>query len=464
MAKAKSKTVYVCSECGYEQSTQLGRCPECKAWGSMNEEVRSEEPAPVKKGRSGGGNWAGSRSGSVSKLSAINETDAPVRRDTHSSELNRVLGGGLVTGSVVLLGGDPGIGKSTLLLQTLAHMGKAGHKVLYVTGEESLHQVAQRAVRLELPAEVVDAVTETNTETIIATAEAEQPVIMVVDSIQTLESEALNSAAGTVSQVRESAALLTKYAKSSGCSVFLVGHVTKTGEIAGPRVLEHMVDAVLYFEGDPSSPYRLIRAMKNRFGPVNELGAFEMTETGLISVDNPSAMFLSDDRRQAAGSSVFVMQEGQRSLLIEIQALMDESSGPSPRRVATGVDNNRLAMLLGVLSKHLHMQVGGLDVFVNAVGGIKASEPAADLAICLAMLSSLMERPWATDIACFGEIGLTGELRPVQNAEDRVREAAKLGFKKILLPKRNFPRQPPKGIQILSASTLEEALAQVAGT
>jgi len=397
----------------------------------------------------------------VTKLSHVNDTKAPDRMDTHSSELNRVLGGGLVEGSVVLLGGDPGIGKSTLLIQTLAHIGHEGRKVLYVTGEESLHQVAQRALRLGLPAEAVDAVMETNTETILATAEVEKPRVMVVDSIQTLESAGLNSAAGTVSQVRESAAQLTKYAKSSGCSVFLVGHVTKSGEIAGPRVLEHMVDAVLYFEGDPSSPFRLIRAMKNRFGPVNELGAFEMTETGLISVDNPSALFLSDDRRPTAGSAVFVMQEGQRSLLIEIQALMDEPATPSPRRVATGVDNNRLAMLLGVLHKHLHMQVGGMDVFVNAVGGIKASEPAADLAICLAMLSSLSDRPWNTDLACFGEIGLTGELRPVQNAEDRVREAVKLGFKKILLPQRNIPRTPPKGIEIISARSLMEALEKL---
>lgn len=460
MSKGKIKSVHVCSECGYEQTRWAGQCPECQAWNTLTEQIKADDSG-TKSSKPGRGNWSGSRSSQVSKLSQVNQTAAPARLDTHSSELNRVLGGGLVTGSVVLLGGDPGIGKSTLLLQTLAHMGKAGHKVLYVTGEESLHQVAQRAIRLELSAESVDAVTETNTETILATAEAERPAVMVVDSIQTLESEGLNSAAGTVSQVRESAAQLTKYAKSTGCSVFLVGHVTKSGEIAGPRVLEHMVDAVLYFEGDPSSPYRLIRAMKNRFGPVNELGAFEMIETGLISVDNPSAMFLSDDRRLAAGSSVFVMQEGQRSILIEIQALMDDSAAPSPRRVATGVDNNRLAMLLGVLNKHLHMQVGGMDVFVNAVGGIKASEPAADLSICLAMLSSLSEQPWATDLACFGEIGLTGELRPVQNAEDRVREAAKLGFTKILLPKRNMPRNPPKGIRILAANTLTEALELV---
>lgn len=462
MAKDKVKSVYVCSECGAEQARWAGQCSECNAWNTLTEQLKSADSDKKKGSGSSRGNWAGSRSGSVSKLSEVNNTSAPERLDTHSSELNRVLGGGLVTGSVVLVGGDPGIGKSTLLLQTLAHIGHTGRKVLYVTGEESLHQVAQRAVRLGLPAEDVDALPETETETILATAEAETPVVMVIDSIQTLESQGLNSAAGTVSQVRESAAQLTKYAKSSGCSVFLVGHVTKSGEIAGPRVLEHMVDAVLYFEGDPSSPYRLIRAMKNRFGPVNELGAFEMTETGLISVDNPSAMFLSDDRRLAAGSSVFVMQEGQRSILIEIQALMDESASPSPRRVATGVDNNRLAMLLGVLHKHLHMQVGGLDVFVNAVGGIKASEPAADLAICLAMLSSLSEKAWPTDLACFGEIGLTGELRPVQNAEDRVREAAKLGFKKILLPKRNIPRNPPKGIKILSASTLMDALRLLA--
>ncbi len=408
------------------------------------------------------GNWAGSQSSGVSRLSEVKNTKTPERFDTQNAEFNRVLGGGLVPGSVILLGGDPGIGKSTLLLQTLAKIGSTGKTVLYVTGEESLLQVAERGVRLELPIEVVEAVTETNTETIVATAYSRKPQAMVIDSIQTLESSLLNSAPGTVTQVRESASALVKYAKETGCIIFLVGHVTKSGEIAGPRVLEHMVDTVLYFEGEPSSPFRLIRAMKNRFGPVNEVGAFEMTETGLISVDNPSSMFLSDDRKGASGSAVFVLQEGQRSFLIELQALVDESANPAPKRLAVGTDKNRLDMLLGVLHKHLHMQVGGMDVFVNAVGGMKAVEPAADLAICMAMLSSMRERPWPTDLACFGEIGLTGELRPVLNADERVREAATRGFKKVLLPRRNIPRKPPAGIELLSASTLIEALELVA--
>lgn len=460
MAKAgKAHTTYVCRECGAESSRWVGKCLECQGWNTVEETV---SVAPARTTLRAAANWAGSQSDQVRTLSNIGEDQTPQRITTCIGEFDRVLGGGLVVGSVVLLGGDPGIGKSTLLIQALAHMGEAGQKTLYVTGEESLAQVAQRAIRLGLPTTALRALAEINVETILATADVEKPTVMVVDSIQTLQSLGLTSAPGTVSQVRESASQLTRYAKTQGCAVFLVGHVTKSGEIAGPRVLEHMVDSVLYFEGDPSSPYRLIRAMKNRFGPVNELGAFEMGEEGLLSVDNPSAMFLSDDRQATEGSAVFVMQEGQRSLLIEIQALMDDASGPAPRRLAVGVDNNRLAMLLGVVHKHMHMDVGGMDVFVNAVGGIRATEPAADLPMCLAMLSSLREKPWATDLACFGEIGLTGELRPVQHAEDRIREAAKLGFRKILIPQRNIPKNPPRGIQILSARTLLEAMEQLA--
>lgn len=381
---------------------------------------------------------------------------------TGNSELDRVLGGGMVVGSVVLLGGDPGIGKSTLLTQAMADMGNQ-LKTLYVTGEESLNQIADRAVRLGLNTDNIHALAETDVETILATAEAEKPQVMVIDSIQTLQSLALTSAPGTVTQVRESASQIVRYAKTQGCAVFLVGHVTKSGELAGPRVLEHMVDAVLYFEGDPSSPFRLIRAMKNRFGPVNELGAFEMGEEGLIPVDNPSSLFLSADRDPATGSTVFVMQEGPRALLIEIQALVDDMSSPNPRRLAVGVDANRLAMLLGVINKHAHMKTGDLDVFVNAVGGIRATEPAADLPMCMAILSSLREKPWDAGLACFGEIGLTGELRPVQHAEDRIREATKLGFERILLPHRNIPKKRPAGVEIISAKTLLEAMGKMAG-
>lgn len=455
---AKSSTVYVCSGCGHQQGRWAGQCPQCQEWNTLHEETaRPTGSMGAGRGKPKASNWAGSRSDQVKSLKEVGDNPAPHRLDTSSSELNRVLGGGLVVGSIVLLGGDPGIGKSTLLIQALAAMG-AQHKTLYVTGEESLEQVAQRGIRLGLNIANVQALAETDIDTIIATAHAERPKIIVADSIQTLQSMGLASAPGTVSQVRECAAQLTRYAKENGCAIFLVGHVTKSGEIAGPRVLEHMVDAVLYFEGDPSSPYRLIRAMKNRFGPVNELGAFEMSETGLASIDNPSSMFLSQDREAAEGAMVFVMQEGQRSLLIEIQALLDTASGPAPRRLAVGVDNNRLAMLLGVLHKHAHMDVGGLDVFMNAVGGIKATEPAADLAMCMAALSSLRSKAWDKHLACFGEIGLTGEIRPVQHAQDRIREAAKQGFRHILLPARNLPKDPPKGVKLLPARSLMEAL------
>ena len=457
MAKP-GKTQWSCNACGAAFGRWAGQCGECQAWNTIVEQTMA---VPMRTtGKSRAGNWAGGRAEPVQTLSAVGRSDTVHRHTTHIGEFDRVLGGGAVVGSVVLLGGDPGIGKSTLLIQALALMGqKAGMKCLYVTGEESLGQVAQRALRLGLDTDSVHALAETDVETILATAEAEHPQVMVLDSVQTLQSAALASAPGTVSQVRECASQLTRYAKTTGCIVFLVGHVTKSGELAGPRVLEHMVDAVLYFEGDPSSPYRLIRANKNRFGPVNELGAFEMGEQGLVSVDNPSALFLSADRQPAAGSSVFVMQEGQRALLIDVQALVDDSAAPSPRRLAVGVDANRLAMLLGVIHKHAHMQTGGMDVFVNAVGGIRATEPAADLPMCLAILSSLREKAWSGELACFGEIGLTGELRPVQHAEDRVREAAKLGFKQILLPHRNAPKNPPRGVQILAARTLIEAMA-----
>lgn len=464
MAAGRTKTEYVCSNCGTTSVKWLGQCPGCNQYSTMEETV--VRPEVVKKGaaaRASGWAGAGGAGGQTRTLANVGNSHQVARLPTGVGEFDRVLGGGLMPDGVVLLGGDPGIGKSTLLIQTLAKLSGAGKKVLYVTGEESLEQVADRGRRLNLDLSNVHALAETTLEVILETMARDKPDAVVIDSIQTVYSEQLTSAPGTVSQVRECAGQLTRFAKSQHrCSVLLVGHVTKSGEIAGPRVLEHLVDTVLYFEGDPSSPFRLIRAMKNRFGAVNELGAFEMTAEGLISVDNPSALFLSGDRQAASGSCVLVMQEGPRPMLIEIQALLDDAAGNNPRRLAVGVDTNRLAMLLAVVHKHAHLDVGTMDVFVNAVGGIKAIEPAADLAMALAMVSSLTERPLPSDLACFGEVGLTGEIRPVQNAEDRIREAMKLGFKRIIIPTRNLPKTPPKGIEILTARKLIDALGHVA--
>lgn len=455
----KSSPQYVCNECGAEHARWAGQCTQCNAWNTI-QEVRGT--APARKRAGGKAHWAGgTASGRVTPLKDAKGGQTAQRRTTGIQEFDRALGGGLVQGSVVLLGGDPGIGKSTLLLQVMALMSHAQVKALYVTGEESLGQVEQRAVRLALPIDALPALAENRLEAILESLNEHEPEVVVIDSIQTIQSETLESAAGSVSQVRECAAQLTRYAKERGCAVFLVGHVTKSGEVAGPRVLEHLVDAVLFFEGDPQSPYRLVRALKNRFGAVNELGAFEMTEQGLISVDNPSALFLATDRTSRAGSCVFVLQEGPRPLLIEIQALMDESTANNPRRLAVGVDGNRLAMLLAVLHKHGHLDVGSYDVFVNAVGGIKANEPAADLPTLLCLISSLRDKALPAHMACFGEVGLTGEVRPVQSSLDRIREAAKLGFQRILIPQRNLPTQAVPGIEIVGVSQLSEAISQI---
>lgn len=382
---------------------------------------------------------------------------AELRLGTGLSELDRVLGGGLVAGSVTLIGGDPGIGKSTVLLQTLAYLSQS-KSTLYVTGEESLQQVKLRAHRLDLPAEGLRLLAETHVERILAIASTEKPQIMVIDSIQTLYTEILQAAPGSVSQVRESAAQLVRFAKQTGTALFLVGHVTKEGAIAGPRVLEHMVDTVLYFEGQSDSRFRVIRAVKNRFGAVNELGIFAMTDRGLKEVQNPSAIFLSRSAKPTAGSIVMVTWEGSRPMLVEVQALVDESHLANPRRVTLGLDHNRLALALAVLHRHGGIITYNQDVFVNVVGGVRVNETAADLAVLLAVLSSLKDRPLPNDLVVFGEVGLAGEIRPVQSGQERLKEAAKHGFKKAIVPQGNAPKGTMEGMEVLPVSRLSEAL------
>jgi DNA repair protein RadA/Sms len=393
----------------------------------------------------------------VMALSAIEAQDMQ-RTPTGQDELDRVLGGGMVEGGVVLIGGDPGIGKSTLLLQALDGLQRSGQHTLYVTGEESGAQVALRARRLGLDHSQVNVLAETQLEKIIATLQAQSPQVAVIDSIQTVYSDQLTSAPGSVAQVRECAAHLTRLAKSSGTTVVLVGHVTKEGALAGPRVLEHMVDTVLYFEGDTHSSYRLVRAIKNRFGAVNEIGVFAMTEKGLKGVSNPSAIFLSQHSEPVPGSCVMVTLEGTRPLLVEIQALVD-SGGPSPRRLSVGLDRDRLAMLLAVLHRHAGVACMDQDVFVNAVGGVRISEPAADLAVMLAIQSSLRGKPLPRGFLAFGEVGLAGEVRPAPRGQERLKEAAKLGFSVALIPKANMPKKPIEGLTIHAVERVDEAVA-----
>lgn len=391
----------------------------------------------------------------VQRLDTVSSDDVG-RFKTGSAEFDRVLGGGLVQGSVVLLGGDPGIGKSTLLLQILTQLGE--YDPLYITGEESLQQVSARALRLGLKTDALGLLVETRVEDILNTAQKEKPRIMVVDSIQTVYTDELQSAPGAVAQVRESAALLVRFAKQTQTTIFLVGHVTKEGALAGPRVLEHMVDTVLYFEGDSNSRYRLIRAIKNRYGAVNELGVFAMTEKGLRDVSNPSAIFLSQHDKAVSGSVVMVTLEGSRPLLVEVQALVDESHLSNPRRVTTGLEHNRLAMLLAVLHRHGDIVTHDQDVFANVVGGVRVTETGADLAVILAIKSSLSDRIMPNDVIVFGEVGLAGEIRPVPNGQERLHEAAKHGFKRALVPKGNIPQQPIKGIEVIGVTRLDEAL------
>jgi len=399
------------------------------------------------------------QSSTLQKLSSIKAADI-ARQPTGISEFDRVLGGGLVEGGVVLIGGDPGIGKSTLLLQVLCHLGKSA-QAIYVSGEESPQQIAMRAKRLGLDASEVELLAEINLEKILATLQTHKPNIAVIDSIQTVYSEELQSAPGSVAQVRECSAQLTRLAKQLGITVILVGHVTKEGSLAGPRVLEHIVDTVLYFEGDQNSSFRLIRAFKNRFGAVNELGVFAMTEHGLREVSNPSALFLSHHESQVAGSCITVTMEGTRPLLIEIQALVDESHAPNSKRLATGLEQNRLAMLLAVLNRHAGIPCFDQDVFINAVGGVKIAEPAVDLAVILSIVSSLKNKPLEHKLIVFGEVGLAGEVRPVQGGQMRLKEAAKLGFTKAIVPKANAPKAKIAGLEVIAVERLEQALNQL---
>lgn len=448
---AKLKTVYTCTECGATSPKWQGQCPGCNDWNTLVETVaekaatnsRFESLAPTAR---------------LQNLSEIEAREAE-RIPTGIGEFDRALGGGLVAGGVVLIGGDPGIGKSTLLLQALAHLSTE-HKVLYVSGEESGEQVALRARRLGLESRRLPLMAEINLERILATLQAEKPLVAVIDSIQTLWSDQLSSAPGSVAQVRECAAQLTRLAKQLGITVILVGHVTKEGALAGPRVLEHIVDTVLYFEGDTHSSFRLVRAFKNRFGAVNELGVFAMTETGLKGVSNPSALFLSQHAQDVPGSCVMVTQEGTRPLLVEIQALVDTAHG-NPRRLTVGLEAQRLAMLLAVLHRHAGIVCFDQDVFVNAVGGVKITEPAADLAVLLSIASSLKNKPLPSKLIVFGEVGLAGEIRPAPRGQERLKEAAKLGFSRALIPEANRPKQAIAGMEVIAVRRVEEAVARI---
>ena len=441
---AKAKTAYVCSECGASALQWFGSCPSCGAAGTLSETV-------VEK--------AAAHRYSAAPAAAVALQDIHARElervATGVAELDRALGGGLVSGQVVLLGGDPGIGKSTLLLQTMASLSQA---VLYVSGEESAEQVALRARRLALEAQGVRLIAETQLERVLGALEAARPRVAVIDSIQTLWSDTLQSAPGSVAQVRECAAQLTRHAKRAGSALFMIGHVTKEGAIAGPRVLEHIVDTVLYFEGDPNSAFRLVRAVKNRFGAVNELGVFAMTDKGLKGVANPSRLFLSTHEKPIPGSCVLATLEGTRPLLVEIQALVDAAHSPNPRRLSVGLEANRLAMLLAVLHRHAGIATWEQDVFVNAVGGVRIGEPAADLAVSLAIVSSLTDKPRAGNLAVFGEIGLAGEVRPAPRGQERLREIGKLGFEKAVIPKSNLPKVKIPGLELFAVDRVDQAV------
>ena len=450
MAKP-AKNQYVCSECGGVSAKWSGQCPSCQAWNTLIE-TAAEKPSQNRFS-------ALAPASPVQALKQIQAQDVP-RFSSGVSEFDRVLGGGLVPGGVILIGGDPGIGKSTLLLQSLASLSET-RQVLYISGEESGAQVALRAQRLDLADAPMQFQAEINLDSIINTLMQLKPDVAVIDSIQTIYSGELSSAPGSVAQVRECAAQLTRVAKATGVTLIMVGHVTKEGSLAGPRVLEHIVDTVLYFEGDTQSSFRLIRAFKNRFGAVNELGVFAMTEKGLKGVTNPSAIFLSQHKDDVAGSCVMVTQEGTRPLLVEVQALVDASHAPTARRLSVGLEQNRLAMLLAVLHRHAGVACFDQDVFINAVGGVKITEPAADLAVLLAIVSSLRNKPLPKGLVVFGEIGLAGEVRPAPRGQERLKEAAKLGFTHALIPKANAPKQKISGLHIIAVERIDQALARI---
>ncbi len=441
---AKPKSVFVCSECGATALKWMGLCPSCGEAGTLSEQAAERGARAV------------GPAASPVPLAEIEAREVE-RISTGLAELDRVLGGGLVAGQVTLIGGDPGIGKSTLLLQALAALG-AKHKVLYVSGEESAEQVALRARRLGVGAAGVGLLAEIQLERVLGALQAARPEVAVVDSIQTLWSDTLQSAPGSVAQVRECAAQLARHAKKAGTALFIVGHVTKEGAIAGPRVLEHIVDTVLYFEGDPHSAFRLVRAVKNRFGAVNELGVFAMTDSGLRAVANPSALFLQRHEKDVAGSCVLATLEGTRPLLVEIQALVDAAHAPNPRRLTVGLEQNRLAMLLAVLHRHAGIATMDQDVFVNAVGGVRIGEPAADLAAALAIVSSLTDRPIPGKVLAFGEVGLAGEVRPAPRGQDRLKEAAKLGFTRALVPQANAPKGKIAGLEVIAVERVDQAV------
>lgn len=462
MAK-KVKTEFVCTECGGTTLKWAGQCPHCKAWNTLEEFVVKEGVAArYSTERLITNRGFVETSGTLQDLADVKIEDVP-RTITGITEFDRVMGGGLVRGCVALIGGDPGIGKSTLLLQVMARLVEMGRSALYVSGEESPSQIAVRAQRLQLQPRGLALMSEIELEHIEKVISERKPEFVVIDSIQTVFSSALDSAPGSVSQVRESAARLTRLAKTLGTTLIFVGHVTKEGSLAGPRVLEHIVDTVLYFEGDQHSNFRLVRAFKNRFGAVNELGVFAMTDHGLRGVSNPSAIFLSEYKSDIPGSAVLVTQEGTRPLLVEIQALVDETHLPAPRRLAVGVDAQRLAMLLAVLHRHAGIGCFDQDVFVNAVGGVKISETAVDLALLVAIYSSIRNKPLARGLVVFGEVGLAGEIRPSPRGQERLREAAKLGFSRAVIPRANVPRTPIEGLEIIGVDRLADALEAAVG-
>ena len=453
---AKNKTAYVCSDCGGEHSKWQGQCDHCGAWNTLSEIILHATPSK-RSARFDG--YSGSSSKTLQTLDKIDLVSVP-RLSTGVGELDRVLGGGLVPGSAIVVGGNPGAGKSTLLLQVMCKLAERLPAV-YVTGEESLQQVALRAQRLGLAADKLQLLAETNVETICATVQSVAPKVMVIDSIQVMNVADLQSAPGAVAQVRESAAYLTRYAKQTNTVLFLIGHVTKDGSLAGPKVLEHLIDCSLMLEGSNDNRFRILRSTKNRFGAVNELGVFAMTDKGMREVQNPSAIFLSRGQTANPGSSVMVVWEGTRPLLVELQALVDDNAYGQPRRLAVGVDHHRLALLLAVLHKHGGIVVSDQDVFVNVVGGVKVVETSADLAILLAIVSSLRDMALPQDLIVFGEVGLSGEIRPVPSGQERIREAAKHGFRRAIVPKANMPKSKIEGMEVVGVTLLKEALEVV---